>query len=424
MHIHILGIAGTFMGGVALIAKELGHQISGQDEAIYPPMSGQLKTQDIDFISSYTAKNMPKADLYIIGNALSRGNECVEYILDNNLPYTSGAAWLGKNILKNKWVIALAGTHGKTTTTAMVVHILNTIGLNPSFLIGGIANDLEVSARLTDGIFFVIEADEYDTSFFDKRSKFIHYYPNTLVINNLEFDHADIFKNLDDIYTQFHHLIRTLPNKTQIIYPENDNNIKKLLKMGLWSQTKGFKLPSYNLVNNSLEFELENNKIELNLLGEHNIYNATSALFACQHAGVPITQAANALKSFTGVKRRMEVKFKNDILVIYDDFAHHPTSIQTTIDGLRKQVGREKITIALELRSNTMKMGYFNDKLADSLKGADEVLVLKHLINGENITTYENIDVMINKLKTAQGHLIIMSNGSFDNLTQKLISLL
>jgi UDP-N-acetylmuramate: L-alanyl-gamma-D-glutamyl-meso-diaminopimelate ligase len=421
MHIHILGIAGTFMGGIALIAKQMGHKISGQDANIYPPMSEQLNEQNIGFTSGYNANDLPKADLFLIGNAMSRGNECVEYILSNNLNYTSAPLWLGENLLKNKWVIAVSGTHGKTTTASIITHILEDNGFNPSFLIGGICENLQVSSRLTDSLFFVIEADEYDTAFFDKRSKFIHYHPNTLIVNNIEFDHADIFNNIDDIFTQFHNLIRTLPQQAQIIYPSVDKNIQKVLEKGVWSELKNFEIPEFDTQNNLTNFEFEKQKISWKMLGKHNTSNAIAALLACKNAGIPLENSAKSLSSFKGVKRRLEVKFQNYDVTIYDDFAHHPTSIKTTISGLRKNITNEKITVILELRSNTMKTGYFNDELIDSLKGADEVLVFKELINANNTTTYNTADDIIKALKNKTGHIVFMSNGGFENIIDRFI---
>jgi UDP-N-acetylmuramate: L-alanyl-gamma-D-glutamyl-meso-diaminopimelate ligase len=424
MHIHILGIAGTFMGGIALIAKELGHTVSGQDEHIYPPMSTQLHDQNIPFTSGYSPEDLPQADLFLIGNALSRGNKCIEYILDNNLNYTSAPLWLGENVLKNKWVIAVSGTHGKTTTSSIVTHILDDNGLNPSFLIGGICENFGISSRLTDSPFFVIEADEYDTAFFDKRSKFIHYYPNTLIINNVEFDHADIFNNIEDIYTQFHNVIRTLPQQAQIIYPQDDTHIQNILQQGVWSQQKSFTTPDFAVQNNQTIFEFEDEKICWNLLGKHNINNAIAALLACHHAGVPLYNAVQSLTSFKGVKRRLEVKFQNEDITIYDDFAHHPTSIQTTIAGLKKQTQHEKIIVVLELRSNTMKSGYFNQELIQSLQAADEVLVLQHLINSNNATTYNTTDEIITALRGKTGNIVFMSNGGFEEIIERFITTL
>ena len=421
MHIHILGIAGTFMGGIALIAKQLGHTISGQDENIYPPMSEQLSNNSISFTSGYFVNKMPKADLYLIGNALSRGNECIEHILSNNLNYTSAPLWLGEAVLKNKWVIAVSGTHGKTTTSSIIAHILEDNGFNPSFLIGGICENFGISSRLTDSMFFVIEADEYDTAFFDKRSKFIHYYPNTLIINNIEFDHADIFDSIKDILKQFHHLIRTLPKEVQVIYPANDNNICNLMQMGVWSEKKTFELSKYTILEDKVNFAIDGEKVSWNMLGEHNINNATAAINACLHAGIPIKNSAQSLQSFKGIKRRLEVKFKNDNLTIYDDFAHHPTSIQTTINGLRKKVGNEKIIIVLELKSNTMKMDYFAKQLPVSLREADEALILKNSINANNVTIYNSTTDILNALKNKSGHIIFMSNGGFEDIINRLI---
>jgi UDP-N-acetylmuramate: L-alanyl-gamma-D-glutamyl-meso-diaminopimelate ligase len=424
MHIHILGIAGTFMGGIALIAKELGHTVSGQDEHIYPPMSTQLHDQNILFTSGYSPEDLPQADLFLIGNALSRGNKCIEYILDNNLNYTSAPLWLGENVLKNKWVIAVSGTHGKTTTSSIVTHILDDNGLNPSFLIGGICENFGISSRLTNSPFFVIEADEYDTAFFDKRSKFIHYYPNTLIINNVEFDHADIFNSIEDIYQQFHNLIRTLPQQAQIIYPQDDTHIQTILQQGVWSQQKSFTTPDFAVQNNQTIFEFEDEKICWNLLGKHNINNAIAALLACHHAGVPLHYATQSLASFKGVKRRLEIKFQDEDVTIYDDFAHHPTSIQTTIAGLKKHAQHEKIIVVLELRSNTMKSGYFNQELIQSLQEADEVLVLQHLINSNNATTYNTTDEIITALRGKTGNIVFMSNGGFEGIIERFITTL
>lgn len=420
MHIHILGIAGTAMGGIAIIAKQLGHKITGMDNNIYPPMSTQLIEQNIEFISEYSATNLPNADLYIIGNVLSRGNECVEYILDNNLNYTSGAAWLGENILKNKWVLAVSGTHGKTTTASILTWILEDAGLNPGFLIGGIANNFGISSRFTDSMFFVIEADEYDTAFFDKRSKFIHYYPNTLIIGNLEFDHADIFSDLDAIKTQFHNLIRTMPSSAQVIHPKN-KNIANLLKQGLWSEEKIFNLPNWETNKNGTSFKMEKQQVNWQLIGEHNISNAVAAIYASNHAGIPFVNSCESLSKFKGIKRRLELKYSNENLYIYDDFAHHPTAIKTTIDGLRKKVGNEKIIIVLEIKSNTMKMGFFNDKLEYSLHNADQVLTLNSNIVANNISNYDDINLMLGVLKSKTGHIIFMSNCNFDNIINKLI---
>ncbi len=421
MHIHILGVAGTFMGGIAIIAKQLGHKITGMDNNIYPPMSTQLITYNIDFIDNYEVKNLPKADLYIIGNVLSRGNPCVEYILNNNLNYTSAANYLGENVLKHKHVLAVSGTHGKTTTSSILAWILEYNGLNPSFLIGGIANNLKTSARLTSSIFFVIEADEYDTAFFDKRSKFIHYYPDNLIIGNLEFDHADIFNSIKDIKKQFHNLIRTMPTKAQIIYPPN-KAIHSLLKMGIYSRIKSFKLPQFFTNEKGVNFTIENTNFQLKLLGKHNVLNAISAIYAAYDSGVSFKNSAKALLDFNGVKKRLEIKYNNKNLIIYDDFAHHPTSVKATIAGLRKKIIHNKIIVVIEMRSNTMKSGIFDKKLINSLKSADEAYVFGHKLVAKNIYNCNTIDEIITKLIDKQGHIIFMSNGNFNNIIKKLIA--
>ena len=429
-HIHILGIAGTFMGSLAIIAKELGYKVSGQDQKIYPPMSTQLKEKGIDITEGYDAEDLPDADEYIIGNALSRGNECVEKILNGYKPFASGAQWLGDKVLSKKWVIAISGTHGKTSTASMVAWILDQADLNPSFLIGGVTNNFKSSARYTDSPFFVIEADEYDTAFFDKRSKFIHYHSRTLVINNLEFDHADIFETIEDIDRQFKHLIRTIPSEGLIIYPENEN-IERLFTDGLYTPTKTSKKTNLLSTSKGSSFEIDTSQVDWELLGEHNMQNAIHAVYASHHAGVPIDTACKALESFTGVKRRLEVKYQNNNLTIYDDFAHHPTAIATTLNGLRSKVGSEEITVILEFRSNTMKMGYHKDHMGEALFDADRVMVLKPKeldwdvkasLSTANASVFSTIDEIIDQAKLIEtGHIVVMSNGSFDGLIDKLI---
>ena len=429
MHIHILGIAGTFMGSLALIAKQLGHQVTGQDQGVYPPMSTQLDEQKITYTHSYKASDMPKADIFIIGNALSRGNECVEDILSKQYAYTSGAQWLSEQVLHDKWVLAISGTHGKTTTASMLAWILDYAGYNPSFLIGGVVEDFGVSSRLTDSNFFVIEADEYDTAFFDKRSKFAHYRPKTLVINNLEFDHADIFDSLKDIQKQFHHLIRTVPKEGVIIHPENIQAIDEVLEQGLWSGEQT--LPNQTLNSSALGtcFKVENAAVDWHLLGKHNMQNGLSAIYAAHHVGVPIDIACEALNQFKGVKRRLEIKYQTEHITLYDDFAHHPSAIQTTLAGLRDKVGSESIVAILELRSNTMKSGVHQQSLVDSLKEADQILILKPenanwdihtLFNNTNL--FDSVDAIVDRLsQLRQGHFVVMSNGGFDDIFNKLI---
>lgn len=429
MHIHILGIAGTFMGSLALIAKQLGHQVTGQDQGVYPPMSTQLDEQKITYTHSYKASDMPKADIFIIGNALSRGNECVEDILSKQYAYTSGAQWLSEQVLHDKWVLAISGTHGKTTTASMLAWVLDYAGYNPSFLIGGVVEDFGVSSRLTDSNFFVIEADEYDTAFFDKRSKFAHYRPKTLVINNLEFDHADIFDSLKDIQKQFHHLIRTVPKEGVIIHPENIQAIDEVLEQGLWSGEQT--LPNQTLNSSALGtcFKVENAAVDWHLLGKHNMQNGLSAIYAAHHVGVPIDVACEALNQFKGVKRRLEIKYQTEHITLYDDFAHHPSAIQTTLAGLRDKVGSESIVAILELRSNTMKSGVHQQSLVDSLKEADQILILKPenanwdihtLFNNTNL--FDSVDAIVDRLsRLRQGHFVVMSNGGFDDIFNKLI---
>jgi UDP-N-acetylmuramate: L-alanyl-gamma-D-glutamyl-meso-diaminopimelate ligase len=429
MHIHILGIAGTFMGSLALIARQLGHRVTGQDQGVYPPMSTQLDEQNIKYTHGYHLADMPKADIFIIGNALSRGNECVEEILSKQYTYTSGAQWLSENVLRDKWVLAISGTHGKTTTASMLAHILEYSGYNPSFLIGGVVEDFGVSSRLTDSNFFVIEADEYDTAFFDKRSKFVHYHPKTLVINNLEFDHADIFDSIKDIQKQFHHLIRTIPSDGLILSPENQQAINEVLEQGLWSAQKIIPTEQLHITDMGTSFKVESAQVDWHLLGEHNMQNGLSAIYAAHHVGVPFKVACEALNQFKGVKRRLELKHQTDKFTLYDDFAHHPSAIQTTLSGLRNKVGRAPIIAIVELRSNTMKSGVHQQTLVDALKEADQVFILRPSNSDWNIDTlfkdynlFNSVDELVDSLsRLQQGHLVVMSNGSFDDIFNKLI---
>ncbi|MDC1104853.1 UDP-N-acetylmuramate:L-alanyl-gamma-D-glutamyl-meso-diaminopimelate ligase [Candidatus Thioglobus sp.] len=429
MHLHILGIAGTFMGSLALIAKQLGHQVTGQDKGVYPPMSTQLDEQNINYAQGYEIADMPEADIYIIGNALSRGNACVEEILKKQYAYASGAQWLSEHVLRNKWVLAISGTHGKTTTASMLAWILDYAGYNPSFLIGGVVEDFGVSSRLTDSNFFVIEADEYDTAFFDKRSKFVHYHPKTLVINNLEFDHADIFDSLKDIQKQFHHLIRTVPNDGLIIRPENNQAIDEVLEQGLWSSEKVLATQTLKTTDIGTSFDVEGARVNWHLLGEHNMQNGLSAIYAAHHVGVPFNVACEALNQFKGVKRRLEVKHRTQEITLYDDFAHHPSAIQTTLSGLRDKVGDETIVAILELRSNTMKSGIHQQSLVDALIQADQVLILRPSNTDWNIDAlfnkhelFNSVDEIVNALShIPKGHFVVMSNGGFDDIFNKLI---
>ncbi len=457
MHIHILGICGTFMGSLAVLAKQAGHKVTGCDQNVYPPMSTQLQNQGIELISGFGKEQINlKPDLFIIGNVISRGNELMEEILNQGLPYISGPQWLGENILRNKWVLAIAGTHGKTTTTTMLAWILEYAKLNPSYLIGGVPLNFEASARLTDSKYFVIEADEYDTAFFDKRSKFIHYRPRTTILNNLEFDHADIFDNVEDIQKQFHHLIRTIPANGEIIVNHDAHNLLKTLEYGSWSHVSYFSedIDKSNWAlktdeNISNHFEVYYNqklqsKVIWDIIGKHNQYNGLAAISAAKHIGIDIQTSIEALNNFSGIKRRMEIKGEIDGIIIYDDFAHHPTAIQATLDGLRKKVGNEPIIAVLEPRSNTMKLGAVKDAIPESLSNADYNFIYTDLssirwdvkqvfANIENNTEiYDDINVLIQKIKLKachmQGnscskkcHVVVMSNGGFEGIHQKLL---
>ena len=450
MHIHILGICGTFMAGIAALAKSQGHKVTGCDQNVYPPMSTQLNDLGIKIIEGYDANQIKiKPNIFIIGNVISRGNPLIESILSNKLIYQSGPQWLFENILYNKWVLAVAGTHGKTSTTAMLTWILESNGLGPGFLIGGIPNNFKVSARLpisnkkNSPSFFVIEADEYDTSFFDKRSKFIHYHPNTLILNNLEFDHADIFDNIEHIEKHFHHLIRIIPNIGKIIFNHDNDSIKKVLKMGCWSETESFGSKaqwSYKKINgNELEIYFKNKSqgfIKWNLIGHHNSLNALAAIAAAKHVGISSEKAIDSLNKFKNVKKRMELLGSIKGIDLYDDFAHHPTAIKTTLEGLRDKIGNKRIIAIIEPRSNTMKLGKMKNNLLKSLKEANIIFcysnnltwspktLFKDITNAKVLT---DINKLANKIKTScqQGdNIIFMSNGGFSGLQNKVIQLL
>ncbi|HSW70393.1 MAG TPA: UDP-N-acetylmuramate:L-alanyl-gamma-D-glutamyl-meso-diaminopimelate ligase, partial [Gammaproteobacteria bacterium] len=379
--IHILGIGGTFMSGIALLAQEKGYSITGADLKLYPPMSIQLAQKQISFYEGYQAKDIA-ADIQqvVVGNVVSRGNPAMEHVLANNLPFISGPQWLAENILRDRWVLAVSGTHGKTTTTSMLAWILEYAGLNPGFLIGGIPENFGISARLGSSPFFVIEADEYDTAFFDKRAKFVHYHPRTLIMNNLEFDHADIYKDLEAIQLQFHHLVRTIPNNGLIIHPAEDENLKKVLEKGCWTpcSTFGGDTSSWQarlLSKDGSAFEvLHENKVvgslEWSLLGRHNVDNALAALNAAAHAGVDMETAIKALASFKNVKRRLEIKGQLKGITLYDDFAHHPTAIKTTLAGLRAKIGSARLITILEFGSYTMRSGVHKQQIQQALVDA------------------------------------------------------
>ena len=445
MHIHILGICGTFMGGIAAIAHESGHTVTGCDQDVYPPMSTQLESQGIRLIPGYSPEQIQlQPDIFVIGNIVTRGNPLMEEILNRNLPYISGPQWLSENILHNRWVLAVAGTHGKTTTSSMLAWILEYAGLNPGFLIGGIPENFAISARVGNtSPFFVIEADEYDTAFFDKRSKFVHYHPKTAILNNLEFDHADIFTDLSAIERQFHHFVRIIPNNGLIVANGKDQNLKRVLQQGCWTPIETFgtengwhaKLQDNRAIDIYCHKTLQG-QLQWNLLGEHNRMNALAALIAARHAGVPVTIAIEALAKFKNVKRRMEKRGIVNGITVYDDFAHHPTAIQTTINGLRTDAGNERIIAVLEPRSNTMKMGVWRDSLADSLREADQVFCFTRdaqwaktalMPLTEKAECFDDMDQLVQTICSIAkpgDHILIMSNGGFGGIHEKILSTL
>lgn len=449
MHIHILGICGTFMGGLALIARAAGHTVTGCDTGVYPPMSTQLQEQGIDLIEGYGTEQLAlNPDLFVIGNVVSRGNALMEAILDQGLPYISGPQWLGENILANQHVLAVAGTHGKTSTSSMLAWILEHQGLKPNFLIGGVAPDLGVSARFNIAqSLFVIEADEYDTAFFDKRSKFIHYRPKTAVLNNLEFDHADIFADLDAIETQFHHLIRTIPSSGLVIRPADAPALDRVLERGCWTPIQLLESPSgwqaEQLGTDHVRIFFNGQAqgdIHWHLSGEHNRLNALAAIAAANHVGVDPAKSCAALSNFKGIKRRMERRAIVNHISVYDDFAHHPTAIALTLDGLRQQLKQnERIIAVLEPRSNTMKLGAMAARLPHSLAAADHTFCYsenqgKHALTWDAEATLaslkEKVTVIaqLDQLTAAvvgqarpHDHIVIMSNGSFGGVHDKII---
>ncbi|AKM30102.1 UDP-N-acetylmuramate:L-alanyl-gamma-D-glutamyl-meso-diaminopimelate ligase [Pandoraea faecigallinarum] len=453
MHIHILGICGTFMGGLAVLARQAGHTVTGCDANVYPPMSTQLEAQGIRLIEGFDADQVSlEPDLFVIGNVVSRGNPLMEEILNRNLPYTSGPQWLGEHVLSRKWVLAVAGTHGKTTTTSMLTWILEDAGYNPGFLVGGVPMNFGISARLTDSDFFVIEADEYDTAFFDKRSKFVHYRPRTAILNNLEFDHADIFADLTAIETQFHHLVRTVPGQGRLIVNGREPALERVLARGCWSEVERFGVAdgwhvaqSNEVLNSGQEaFWVHQGpkaagEVKWALQGEHNRMNALAALAAARHVGVPAEQGAASLGKFQNVKRRMEVRGEAGGVTVYDDFAHHPTAIQTTLAGLRRRAGSARILAVLEPRSNTMKLGVMKAQLPASLADADLVFgygapsgkdalgwnlaeALAPL--GARAQAFSDIDGLVRAVSAAAqpgDQIVVMSNGSFGGIHQKLL---
>ena len=446
MHIHILGICGTFMGGIALLARALGHTVSGSDANVYPPMSTQLQQQGITLMEGYDPAHLqPAPDCVVIGNAMTRGNPAVEYVLDNNLPYTSGPQWLAEHVLQGRWVLAVAGTHGKSSTASLLAWILQANNMAPGFLIGGIPANFGISARLGETPFFVVEADEYDTAFFDKRSKFVHYRPRTAILNNLEFDHADIFTDLEAIKTQFHHLIRTIPANGLIISNAADANLEEVLQRGCWSALERFgdgraNWGADNISNDFSEFDVlfeqqQQSHVKWTQIGRHNMHNALAAIAAARHVGVPVKLAAQCLAGFQGIKRRMEVRGRVNGITVYDDFAHHPTAIATTINGLRRHVGNAPVLAVLEPRSNTMRMGVHAQQLAPALQEADKVYLsqpdgiewdMAAIVNklAGKARVFTNVDSIIDAViedANADAHILIMSNGGFENIHQRLL---
>jgi UDP-N-acetylmuramate: L-alanyl-gamma-D-glutamyl-meso-diaminopimelate ligase len=442
MHIHILGICGTFMGGIAAIAREAGHRVTGCDANVYPPMSEQLRAQGIDLVEGYGADQIGlKPDLWVIGNVVSRGNPLMEEILDRGEAYISGPQWLAENILRSKWVLAVAGTHGKTTTSAMLAWILEAAGKHPGFLIGGVPQNFGTSARLTDSRFFVIEADEYDTAFFDKRSKFVHYRPKTAVLNNLEFDHADIFADIAAIEQQFHHFVRTVPRSGLLVANGSDQALARVLGQGRWTPVEYFDAGggwlAQALETDSFRVELagkEQGSVRWGLLGQHNRANALAAIAAAHHAGVPAGAACEALGQFDNVKRRMELRGTACGVAVYDDFAHHPTAIAATVAGLRNKVGKARILAVLEPRSNTMKLGVMKEALPGSLAQADLVYCYSANLGwdpagalaplGTKAACLDDLDALVAAVAAAArpgDQVLVMSNGGFGGIHQKLL---
>ncbi|KXX66144.1 UDP-N-acetylmuramate:L-alanyl-gamma-D-glutamyl-meso-diaminopimelate ligase [Marichromatium gracile] len=448
MHLHILGICGTFMGGVAQLARALGHRVTGSDANVYPPMSTQLEAAGIELMEGYDAAHLdPAPDVVVVGNAMRRGIPAVEAMLDRGLPYCSGPEWLREHLLRERWVLAVAGTHGKTTTASMLAWVLEEAGLAPGFLIGGVPRDFDVSARLGGSPFFVVEADEYDTAFFDKRSKFVHYGPRTLILNNLEFDHADIFDDLGQIQRQFHHLVRTVPGTGLILHPDGDTALETVLEMGCWTPTARFggdgEWRAELLAADGSRFGVRHRdavlgEVDWALTGRHNVDNALAVIAAARHAGVVPAQALAALSRFGGVKRRMELRGEAGGVRVFDDFAHHPTAIATTLDGLRQQVGAARILAVLEPRSNTMRLGVHNAALVDSLAAADRVYVHAPVDLGwdagavfaglgERGAVLDSVEAIVARVcaEARPGdQVLVMSNGGFGGIHQRLLDAL
>ena len=451
MHLHILGICGTFMGSLALLAKARGFRVSGCDANVYPPMSTQLAEQGIELQQGYLVEHLqPRPDLVIVGNAISRGNPCIEYLLNEGICYTSGPQWLADEVLQDRWVLAVAGTHGKTTTSSMLAWVLEHAGMAPGFLIGGVPSNFGISARLGDTPFFVIEADEYDTAFFDKRSKFVHYRPRTAILNNLEFDHADIFDDLAAIERQFHHLVRTLPANGQIIAPAADTNLIRVLAQGCWTPVVRFGLASQSgdwqarllrADGSAFEVWLDGTQVATvrwNQTGQHSVLNGLAVMAAARHVGVVPQLSAEALGLFAGVKRRMERIGQAAGITLYDDFAHHPTAIETTLQGMRARAGDKPVVAVIEPRSNTMRLGSHQQALAPATAAATEVFWyqpqglnwdLDAVVAASPVPArvFNSIEAIIAAVKAYQGsdaEVVIMSNGGFEGIHQRMLTAL
>ena len=446
-HIHILGICGTFMGGIALLARELGYTVTGSDANVYPPMSTQLEAAGIGLMEGYDPAHLePRPDCVVVGNAMSRGNPAVEHVLDAGLSYTSGPQWLAENVLAGKWVLAVSGTHGKTTTSSLLAWLLEDAGMSPGFLIGGVPGNFGVSARLGQTDFFVVEADEYDTAFFDKRSKFVHYRPRTLCINNMEFDHADIFDNLAAIQRQFHHLVRCVPSQGLIVRPADSAAIDDTLAMGCWSPVQDFAvdgpadwsaaLSAADGSNFRVSAPGDSVDVQWDHCGLHNVENALTAMAAARHVGVTPDVAAQGLARFKGVKRRLELRGSPNGIHVYDDFAHHPTAIATTLQGLRARGGEGRLIALVEPRSNTMRMGEHRAQLAQSSADADRVFwyqpadmdwSLAEVIADSPVeaSVESDLDAMVEQVvATARpgDQVVVMSNGSFGGIHERLLA--
>ena len=451
--LYFMGIGGTLMGSLALLANEAGFSVKGFDGKIYPPMSDLLASAEIEHYESFDPSQLqPPPELVIVGNAnLPRGSEPLEFVLDQKLPFTSGAEWLGTEILRDRQVIAVAGTHGKTTTTAMIAWILSKAGVDPGYLIGGVPVHSRVSARLGSGRHFVVEADEYDTSYFDRRSKFLHYRPDILILTSLEFDHADIFENLDAIKYQFQHLIRAVPGNGQIIVPLNNDHIESVLQRGCWTPITRFSTSTDsqesvgfcadNILSDGTAFDVVEHRqgtvgrVSWNLLGTHNVANGLAALIASYHAGVELDTAIQHLSAFPGVKRRMEVIAQNDSTTVYSDFAHHPTAIASTLEGIREHVGSEKVIAVIEPRTHTMSLGTHRTALRDCCVAADEViwfqsptikwdleeLLTDILLPTKIVTDIDSLAMELSAPKEQKTHVVVMSNGAFGGIYQKIV---